>query len=300
MIEAGLSPLQALTIATGNAAALLKRTDRGVLRPGSRADLIVLAADPATDIAASELIVEVWQSGHATPGAVAIVLIRKESMSAPVLPRFAAMCFNRRQAIPGTDMESNKPCPICAEQNSEAAIKCRRCGSEMMPEPTPPPQRELIRWQYKILIAILITGAILLYNAPKSVPVAPSRTTSSAAHAAGPTRSVGPPPVLQASVPSSSSSPGFDVGTASVQAISPDAAQRIRSHCTKATAASGSADESLKACEHREIEAWDRVVLDREFPPHDPSLDRRCGEQPFPADSFVAYEACLRTGLKGR
>jgi imidazolonepropionase-like amidohydrolase len=68
MVEAGLSPLQALTIATGNAAALLKRTDRGVLGPGSRADLIVLAADPATDIAASELIVEVWQAGHATPG----------------------------------------------------------------------------------------------------------------------------------------------------------------------------------------------------------------------------------------
>jgi imidazolonepropionase-like amidohydrolase len=68
MVEAGLSPLQALTIATGNAAALLKRTDRGVLGPGSRADLIVLAADPATDIAASELIVEVWQAGHATSG----------------------------------------------------------------------------------------------------------------------------------------------------------------------------------------------------------------------------------------
>jgi imidazolonepropionase-like amidohydrolase len=70
MVEAGLSPLQALTIATGNAAALLKRTDRGVLSPGRRADLIVLAADPATDIAASELIVEVWQAGRATPGPV--------------------------------------------------------------------------------------------------------------------------------------------------------------------------------------------------------------------------------------
>jgi imidazolonepropionase-like amidohydrolase len=67
-VEAGLSPLQALTIATANAAALLKRTDRGVLSPGRRADLIVLAADPATDIAASELIVEVWQAGRATPG----------------------------------------------------------------------------------------------------------------------------------------------------------------------------------------------------------------------------------------
>ena len=150
------------------------------------------------------------------------------------------------------------------------------------------------------LIAILITGAILVYSAPKSVPATPSRTTSSAAHPAAPARRAEPPTAPQVSVPSPSPPPAVDVGTASVQAISPDAAQRIRSHCTKATEESGSGNESLKACEHREIEAWDRVILDREFPPHDPSLDRRCGEQPFPADSFVAYEACLRTGLKGR
>jgi imidazolonepropionase-like amidohydrolase len=68
MVEAGLSPLQALTIATRNFAALLKRTDRGVLTAGRRADLIVLAADPTTSIAASELIVEVWQAGRAIPG----------------------------------------------------------------------------------------------------------------------------------------------------------------------------------------------------------------------------------------
>jgi hypothetical protein len=169
-----------------------------------------------------------------------------------------------------------------------------------MPEPMPPPQGELIKWPYKILIAILITGAILVYSAAKKVNVTPARTTSFAAHPAAPTRSVGAPPVSRVSMPSPSSPPAADAATAAVQAISPDAAQRIRSHCTKATAASGSGIESLKACEHREIEAWDRVVLDREFPPHDPSLDRRCGEQPFPADSFVAYEACLRTGLKGR
>jgi imidazolonepropionase-like amidohydrolase len=72
MVEAGLSPLQALTIATGNAAALLHRTDRGIVSAGRRADLIVLAADPAIDIAGSELIVEVWQAGGVTPGPVAL------------------------------------------------------------------------------------------------------------------------------------------------------------------------------------------------------------------------------------
>jgi len=206
-------------------------------------------------------------------------------------------------------MESNKRCPYCAEQNPEAAFKCRRCGSDLTPEPTPPPPRQLIKWQYKILIAILITGAILVYSAPKNVPATPSRPTDYSTHAGAqaapiqspePARSAGAPPVPQAVMHSPSPPPAADVGISSVQAISPDAAQRIRSHCAKATTGTGDGDESLKSCEHREIDAWDRVVLDREFPPHDPSLDRRCSEQPFPADSFVAYEACLRAKLKGR
>jgi imidazolonepropionase-like amidohydrolase len=68
MVRAGLTPMQALTIATREAAALLQRQDRGILRPGSRADFIVLAADPSADISASEQIVEVWESGRAQPG----------------------------------------------------------------------------------------------------------------------------------------------------------------------------------------------------------------------------------------
>jgi hypothetical protein len=86
---------------------------------------------------------------------------------------------------------------------------------------------------------------------------------------------------------------------ASVQAISPYAAQKIRSYCAKAVAENAGGDESLKSCEHREIDAWDRVVLDREFPPHDPTLDRKCTERPFPANGFVAFETCLRAELTG-
>jgi hypothetical protein len=88
-----------------------------------------------------------------------------------------------------------------------------------------------------------------------------------------------------------------DDETASLQAISPGSAQDIRSYCAKATAGSGSRDESLKSCEHREIDAWVRVFLNREFHQHDPSIDRRCREVPFPGDSFVAYETCLQNEL---
>jgi imidazolonepropionase-like amidohydrolase len=68
MVQAGLTPLQALTIATRDAAALLARQDRGTVTPGRRADFIVLDADPSADIAASERIIEVWEAGRPAPG----------------------------------------------------------------------------------------------------------------------------------------------------------------------------------------------------------------------------------------
>ena len=60
MVDAGLTPMQALNNATSNAAALLKLDDRGVLAPGKLADLVVLDADPSTDISKSRKIHAVW------------------------------------------------------------------------------------------------------------------------------------------------------------------------------------------------------------------------------------------------
>ena len=51
MQAAGLSPLQVLLAATANAASLVRRTeDRGTLRAGAIADLLILDADPTLDI----------------------------------------------------------------------------------------------------------------------------------------------------------------------------------------------------------------------------------------------------------
>ncbi|PTQ08245.1 amidohydrolase [Sphingomonas oleivorans] len=68
MVEAGLTPMQALAIATADAARLLNLNDRGTIEPGKRADLIVLAANPAADITAIDRIVEVWEAGRPVPG----------------------------------------------------------------------------------------------------------------------------------------------------------------------------------------------------------------------------------------
>jgi imidazolonepropionase-like amidohydrolase len=68
MVQAGLSPMQSLTVATRNAAELLGQKDRGILSAGRRADFSVLAADPSQNIAASDDIIEVWEAGRVVPG----------------------------------------------------------------------------------------------------------------------------------------------------------------------------------------------------------------------------------------
>jgi imidazolonepropionase-like amidohydrolase len=70
MVEAGLTPMQAITNATSNAAALLKLDDRGVLASGKLADLVVLEGDPTADISNSRKIHAVWHRGKKTAGAV--------------------------------------------------------------------------------------------------------------------------------------------------------------------------------------------------------------------------------------
>src|SRR5580658_5936129 len=70
MVQAGLTPMEALTIATHNAAALLALSDRGVLSPGKRADLLVLDRDPTEDIDNTRSIRAVWHRGHLASGPV--------------------------------------------------------------------------------------------------------------------------------------------------------------------------------------------------------------------------------------
>lgn len=65
LVQAGLSPAQALTIATSRAAELLKLSDRGEIKVGKRADLIVVNGDPTADLAAMNSIVQVYQAGEA-------------------------------------------------------------------------------------------------------------------------------------------------------------------------------------------------------------------------------------------
>jgi imidazolonepropionase-like amidohydrolase len=64
MVRAGLSPMDAIVAATRTSARLIKASDRGTLEAGKRADFVVLAADPSTDIRNTQQLVSVWNGGR--------------------------------------------------------------------------------------------------------------------------------------------------------------------------------------------------------------------------------------------
>ncbi|KAA0993705.1 amidohydrolase family protein [Dyadobacter aurulentus] len=65
MVESGLSPLQAITASTKNAAkALLIDKENGTLENGKLADMIILSADPTKDIENTRKIESVWKEGN--------------------------------------------------------------------------------------------------------------------------------------------------------------------------------------------------------------------------------------------
>jgi imidazolonepropionase-like amidohydrolase len=64
MVRAGLTPMQAITAATGENAKLLRSPDRGTIAVGKRADLLVLDADPLTDIRNTQKIFAVYHDGR--------------------------------------------------------------------------------------------------------------------------------------------------------------------------------------------------------------------------------------------
>jgi imidazolonepropionase-like amidohydrolase len=64
MVEHGWTAAEALRAATSGGAALVGLSDRGVLRPGCRADFVVLRADPFDDITGAQNVHSVYRDGH--------------------------------------------------------------------------------------------------------------------------------------------------------------------------------------------------------------------------------------------
>jgi imidazolonepropionase-like amidohydrolase len=74
MVQAGLTPMQAIVCATANNAKLLGiESSRGTLRAGKRADLVVLAANPLDDITNTRSIVTIFHDGRTVAPRVPVV-----------------------------------------------------------------------------------------------------------------------------------------------------------------------------------------------------------------------------------
>ncbi len=65
LVEAGLTPIEALAAATSVPARAFRLGDRGRIAPGMRADLLLVEGDPTRDITATRAIVGVWKGGEA-------------------------------------------------------------------------------------------------------------------------------------------------------------------------------------------------------------------------------------------
>ncbi|MGX4642984.1 CIA30 family protein [Massilia sp. SYSU DXS3249] len=68
LVEAGLTPVQALAAATSAPAQVFKLGRRGRIEKGYKADLLLVEGNPAADILATRRIVEVWKDGESASG----------------------------------------------------------------------------------------------------------------------------------------------------------------------------------------------------------------------------------------
>ena len=65
MVDAGLTPMQALVSATGTAAQCHSKAGQiGTIEPGAAADFVVLKENPLQDIKATRSIAAVWIAGR--------------------------------------------------------------------------------------------------------------------------------------------------------------------------------------------------------------------------------------------
>ena len=64
LVQAGLTPVEALAAATALPSRTFSLGDRGRVAPGMRADLLLVDGDPTRDITATRAIVAIWKNGY--------------------------------------------------------------------------------------------------------------------------------------------------------------------------------------------------------------------------------------------
>jgi hypothetical protein len=90
LVDAGLTPLEALRAATAAPAKAFSLGDRGRIAAGMRADLLLVAGDPTKDIRATRAIAGIWKGGHAIDRAAFAAAVAAEKARAQSAPEALA------------------------------------------------------------------------------------------------------------------------------------------------------------------------------------------------------------------
>jgi hypothetical protein len=144
------------------------------------------------------------------------------------------------------------------------------------------------------------TGATTNRVASSPSDAAPPTTNPNPAAAA---QNVAAPDVSTAATMASTAAaeateaPATPSDLSSVQAKDPGAADHIASFCNNATASAANRDAVAAGCRHDEVAAWNRLVVQNEFPTLDEASRQKCSQAPFP-DSYVAKEVCAKYQLR--
>ncbi len=86
LVEAGLTPDEALAAGTSVPARTFGLADRGRIAKGARADLVLVDGDPTTDIKATRAIVGIWKEGVRFDRAAAVAAVAKARADAAGAP----------------------------------------------------------------------------------------------------------------------------------------------------------------------------------------------------------------------
>ncbi len=83
LVQAGLSPVEALRAATSATADAFRLNDRGRIAPGHRADVLLVDGDPTSTISATFAIVAIWKQGQRVARTLADTVRSQRDTSVP-------------------------------------------------------------------------------------------------------------------------------------------------------------------------------------------------------------------------
>jgi tRNA_anti-like len=223
-----------------------------------------------------------WKYDCVTPAAESRRAVETAPSRGPHVRRAAALDTTAAIAVvsqptPGS-ADSDAPAPKASQEAAPSVVAAAANLNERAPIETPaagPP-------------------APTLENNPRPASVAAPATVDTS-HASGP-RPLAPAAESSSTPSASAPSPAVADDLVPVRTKDPEAADRIASYCSKMTSGATNPTTVATRCRRDEMDAWNRLIVQNEFPNLDETSRRKCTEPPFP-DSFVARESCAKYQL---